>query len=74
MAKILHGSSDTVVPKEQAELIVKKVREGGGDIEYHLYEGEGHGWRMQQNIVDALERELAFYSKAFQFGSPTALD
>jgi len=60
---ILHGEIDKVVPKEQAEMIVKSIGERGGYVEYKLYAGEGHGWRQGPNIADALERELTFYEK-----------
>jgi len=63
---ILQGEIDRVVPKEQAELIVEKVKEKGGVIDYKLYEGEGHGWRQEKNIKDALEAELGFYSKVLK--------
>lgn len=33
----------------------------GGVVCYKLYEGEGHGWRLEETIKDALERELHFY-------------
>ncbi|KAF5375944.1 hypothetical protein D9615_008213 [Tricholomella constricta] len=59
--KILQGEIDRVVPKEQAELIYDGVKSRGGIIEYKLYLGEGHGWRQEKNIRDALERELQFY-------------
>ncbi|KAG6850396.1 hypothetical protein H0H93_013951 [Arthromyces matolae] len=60
---ILQGDIDRVVPKEQAELIYAKVKAKGGVVEYKLYSGEGHGWRKEENIVDALERELDFYER-----------
>ncbi|KAG5715192.1 Dipeptidyl peptidase family member 6 [Termitomyces sp. T112] len=60
---ILQGEIDRVVPKEQAELICEKVAEKGGVIEYKLYQGEGHGWRQAETIIDALERELGFYKR-----------
>ena len=52
-----------VVPKDQAEMIYKSIKERGGDVEYKLYPGEGHGWRQEQNMRDALERELGFYER-----------
>ena len=61
--KILQGSIDAVVPPEQAELIVESIKKRGGDVEYKVYEGEGHGWRKVENIVDALEREVGFYRR-----------
>ena len=42
-----------VVPKDQAETIYKSIKERGGDVEYKLYPGEGHGWRQEQNMRDA---------------------
>jgi dipeptidyl aminopeptidase/acylaminoacyl peptidase len=66
LPQILQGEIDRVVPKEQAEVIVKSIRDRGGYVEYKLYEGEGHGWRQAKNIVDALERELAFYENVLK--------
>ncbi|THG97400.1 hypothetical protein EW026_g4586 [Hermanssonia centrifuga] len=61
----LLGSIDAVVPPQQAEDIVKTIKENGGQVEYVLFEGEGHGWRKAENIKAALEKELAFYEKTF---------
>ncbi|KAJ7207938.1 Alpha/Beta hydrolase protein [Mycena pura] len=58
---ILQGDLDRVVPKEQAEAIFESIKRRGGVVEYHLYPGEGHGWRKEENMIDALERERAFY-------------
>ncbi|KAJ7736732.1 Alpha/Beta hydrolase protein [Mycena maculata] len=58
---ILQGDIDRVVPKEQAEAIFESIKSRGGVVEYKLYPGEGHGWRKEENMIDALERELAFY-------------
>ena len=38
------GDEDEVVPRAQADALVAAVREAGGTVEYHVYEGEGHGW------------------------------
>ncbi|TFK39070.1 alpha/beta-hydrolase [Crucibulum laeve] len=62
---ILQGEIDRVVPKEQAEEIYESIKSRGGIVEYKLYDGEGHGWRKEENIRDALERELGFYEKIF---------
>lgn len=62
-SQILQGEIDKVVPKEQAEAIVKSIEQRGGIVEYKLYPGEGHGFRQEQNIKDALEREIAFYER-----------
>jgi dipeptidyl aminopeptidase/acylaminoacyl peptidase len=67
--QILQGDIDKVVPKEQAEVIVKSIKDRGGHVEYKLYEGEGHGWRQGKNIADALEREIRFYEDVLRIGS-----
>ena len=65
-AQILQGEIDRVVPKEQAEVIVDSIKSRGGVVEYKLYPGEGHGWRQEANIKDALEREIAFYEEVLK--------
>jgi dipeptidyl aminopeptidase/acylaminoacyl peptidase len=34
-------------------------------VEYKLYAGEQHGFRKAETIIDAHERELAFYVQLF---------
>ena len=52
-----------IVPKEQAEAIYDNIEQRGGVVEYKLYTGEGHGFRKEENLRDACERELAFYER-----------
>ena len=59
--KISQGETDRAVPKEQAERIYEGAEARSGVVEYELYPGEGHGWRQEKNIKDALEREIRFY-------------
>ena len=47
---IFQGSEDQVVPPDQAEAIVASLRRRNVPHEYHLYEGEGHGWRKPETI------------------------
>lgn len=62
--QILQGSEDKVVPPNQADAIVKTIREDlHGKVEYVVFEGEGHGWRRSENIKTALEKELGFYEE-----------
>lgn len=48
---------------EQAEAIYENVKRRGGEVEYKLYPGEGHGFRREENLRDSYERELAFYER-----------
>jgi len=64
---VLQGADDRVVPPSQAELIVAALRERGVPHAYLLYEGEGHGFRMAENIAGSLEAELSFYAQVLGF-------
>ena len=55
------GDEDRIVPPNQAEAMVEALRAKGLRVDYHLFEGEQHGFRKASNIVRALEAELAFY-------------
>ena len=54
---IFQGEEDRVVPKEQSELIVESLRRRGIKHEYHLYPGEGHGFRRTETI-EAFYRDV----------------
>lgn len=60
---VLQGLDDPVVPPSQAEVLVAALAEAGIDHEYRTYEGEGHGFRNEATIVDAMKAELAFYQR-----------
>jgi len=68
---ILQGTDDAVVPPNQAELMVKEIREHGGRVQYVLFQGEGHGWRKGETIKRAIEAELAWYEQIFGLGIHT---
>ena len=54
---IFQGEDDRVVPKEQSEMIVASLRRRGITHEYHLYSGEGHGFRKAETI-EAFYRDV----------------
>ncbi len=64
---VLQGLEDKVVPPAQAEQLVEALRRRGIRHAYLPFEGEGHGFRQQQNIRRALEAELSFYAQIFGF-------
>jgi len=47
---VFQGTDDVVVPQDQAEGIVASLKRRGIPHEYHLFEGEGHGWRKPETI------------------------
>ncbi len=57
---VFQGADDVVVPQDQSDTIVASLRRRGIPHEYHLFEGEGHGWRMPETIE-------TYYSKIERF-------
>jgi dipeptidyl aminopeptidase/acylaminoacyl peptidase len=64
---VFQGSIDTVVPKDQSDSIVEALKRNGTPHIYHVYDGEGHGWRKRETIEhfygavdDFLRRYLVF--------------
>lgn len=47
---VFQGTDDVVVPQDQSEGIVASLQRRGIPHEYHLFEGEGHGWRKPETI------------------------
>ena len=60
---VLQGSADRVVPKAQADGLVGRLERAGGTVDYHVYEGEGHGWSRPDVVTDELERTWAFLQR-----------
>ncbi|WP_444901753.1 S9 family peptidase [Microbulbifer sp. SSSA007] len=61
------GMEDKVVPPNQAETMVKALKERGIPVSYITFTNEGHGFRSGDSIKMALEGELEFYSRIFKF-------
>ena len=47
---VFQGADDPVVPQNQSDSIVDSLRKRSVPHEYHVYEGEGHGWRKPETI------------------------
>ncbi len=65
---VFQGDIDRVVPREQSDSIVASLKARGVTHEYHVYEGEGHGWRKAETIdhfwktVDRFLREHVLFA------------
>lgn len=58
---VFQGADDEVVPKGQSDAIIAALKASGTPHEYHVYEGEGHGWRKSETIdafLTSVERFL----------------
>jgi len=65
---IYQGEIDQVVPRKQSDDIVAALQRNGVPHEYHLYPGEGHGWRKSETVehfyrtLDAFLRKYVIYT------------
>jgi len=71
---IFQGLEDKIVPPNQAELMVSALRAKGLPVAYVPFEGEQHGFRQAENIKRALDGELYFYSRIFNFTLADAVE
>jgi dipeptidyl aminopeptidase/acylaminoacyl peptidase len=51
------------VPRSEAELMIAALRKGGKTFEEHIYEGEGHGFRTRENMIDSLRRATEWFDR-----------
>jgi dienelactone hydrolase len=65
---VFQGDQDQAVPQAQSDRIVEALRRSGTPCVYHVYEGEGHGFRKQETIehfwaeVDRFLRDHVVYA------------
>ena len=64
---LLQGDEDKIVPPNQAEEMHKALLNKGIPTKLKIYVGEQHGFRKSENIQDALNSELYFYSRVWHF-------
>lgn len=60
---LFQGDEDNVVPRSQADSMVAELARRGVPHEYHVYAGEGHGWRKPETIEAYLTATLKFLEK-----------
>jgi dipeptidyl aminopeptidase/acylaminoacyl peptidase len=48
---LFQGEVDRVVPRAQSDAIAAALQRAGTPHVYHVYEGEGHGWRKRETIA-----------------------
>ncbi len=65
---IFQGEEDTVVPRAQSDGVVESLRRRGVPHVYHLYAGEGHGFRKSETIEHFYRSVEAFLREHVLFG------
>jgi len=64
---LLQGLDDPVVPPNQSQMIYEAERTRGLPVALLTFPGEQHGFVKAENNIRALEAELYFYSRIFNF-------
>ena len=57
---VIQGANDPRVVKNESDQIVEKLRTNGMEVEYMVFEDEGHGFTKYSNQVKALKRTGEF--------------
>jgi dipeptidyl aminopeptidase/acylaminoacyl peptidase len=71
---LLQGLDDKVVLPSQAEAMVAVLERKGIPYAYLAFEGEGHGFRKQENVRRSLEATLSFIGQVFGFDAADELE
>jgi dipeptidyl aminopeptidase/acylaminoacyl peptidase len=71
---LLQGLDDKVVLPSQAESMVEVLERKGVPYAYLAFEGEGHGFRKQENVRRSLEATLSFVGQVFGFTAADELE
>ncbi len=57
---VFQGEIDRVVPRQQSDAVVEALKRNNVPHVYHVYEGEGHGWRKRDTIEHFYRTAEAF--------------
>ena len=68
------GLKDKVVPPNQAQMMFEAIRAKGLPVAYISFEQEAHGFRIAENIKQALDSEFYFYARIFGFEPAEAIE
>ena len=67
---VLQGANDPRVLKVESDEIVEAARNNGVDVEYVIFDDEGHGFVKKENNITASKRVLEFIDKQFKPSAP----
>ncbi|KAL1895505.1 hypothetical protein Sste5346_005314 [Sporothrix stenoceras] len=60
---LLQGDVDTIVPSWQSTRMEEKMKGLGKEVEFVMYEGEGHGFHLDKTIKDATHLQEDFWRR-----------
>ncbi len=57
---LFHGDSDEVVPIDATKTYVERLKIANKDVQFVVYQGEGHGWGNKDTLQDELTKITDF--------------
>jgi dipeptidyl aminopeptidase/acylaminoacyl peptidase len=57
---VIQGANDPRVAKSESDQIVKRLKDKGIDVDYMIFEDEGHGFTKYNNQIKALKKSAEF--------------
>ena len=63
---LIQGANDPRVPKGEADQMAEAIRKQGGQVEYLLFEDEGHGLIKTANRIRAYSAVADFLDKTLK--------
>lgn len=57
---LLAGQNDPRCPAEETIQVIEELKKLGRQVEYKIYEGEGHGFMKIENYIDSIKRAVEF--------------
>lgn len=66
---VLQGDNDIRVPKQQAQMVVDKLKARGATVDAHFYPEEGHGFAKREDQIDSIDRMVAWFDKYLKGGT-----
>jgi dipeptidyl aminopeptidase/acylaminoacyl peptidase len=64
--QLICGERDPRCPAEDSIQTRDKLLELGKEVDFHLYEGEGHGFLKIENIIDSETRRVEFLARVLE--------
>ena len=69
---VLQGENDIRVPKEEAEQVVRILKQESRTVDVHYYPAEGHGFAKRENQIDSLRRTVDWFDRYLKGSSATS--
>ena len=66
---VLQGANDPRCVKPESDQMVEKLRSIGVDVEYHVFDDEGHDFSKRANQLKAYRLIAAFLFKHFDIAA-----